>query len=103
MPTYGLTMKYDKIDNKIAEYGFRKMGEDYYVVRYERYNYKSGFNQVLEIFHNKNNQTHVVTYDERPIYDSKTHTYVLGNCGFEAELLKLLKKKLKIMKRRYKW
>lgn len=85
------------------EDGFRKTEENKYGVKYERYNYECGFNQALKIVHNKNNQTHVVTYDECPIYDSKTHTYVYGNCGFEAELLKLLKKKSKIMKRRYKW
>ena len=103
MPTYEPTMKYDNIDNKIAKYGFHKTEEDYYGVRYVRYDDDYGFTQVLTIVHKKNGKHEIQSYDERTIYDFETHNYFCSCCGFEAELLMLLKKKFKIMKRRYKW
>lgn len=103
MPIYEPPMKYDKVDNKIAKYGFRKTEEDYYGVRYERYDEEFGFNQVLTILHKKSGKHEIHSYDARTIYDFETHDYFCSGCGFEAELLRLLKKKFKIMKRRYKW
>lgn len=91
---------FENIDKKFAKIGFIKIEEDKYGVIYERYNENIKYTQVLTILHKASGRHIVQSYDKDTMDEN-----LIGNVcvGLSYKEIKLILKKFKQMKRKYKW
>lgn len=82
------------VDEKFKEIGFKKIEENDYIVRYQRYNKKFGYIQTLDLLH-KASGRHIVQSVDENLPDIKG----IGNTcvGLTMYEMKLCIKKMKQM------
>lgn len=93
-------MLFRNIDREFEKIGFTKIEEDKYGVEYERYNEKYKYTQVIYIGHKSSGNHIVQSYDEGVMDENKIGNICVGLTYPET---KLVLKKFRQMKRKYKW
>lgn len=85
-------------DERLADLGFIKVEENTYGVKYERVHYVYGYTHSLDIM-KKRSGKHIIQSYEKGVNSDK-YNNVVGLTELEA---RLILKKLKEMKKKYKW
>ena len=87
------------IDKLMRKYGYKKIHENCYGVRYEKYHTIFKFTQVIEICRKVNIKNIMISYSKEPIKG----TYKNEACGVEIPVLLLCWIKEKQLSIKYKW
>lgn len=85
---------FKSIDEKFEEIGFKKVADNNYRVRYERYDKKYQYTHVLDICHKKSGNHIIQSYDKEAVDKKYKGNIGVGLTYYETKLaLKKMKRK----------